>query len=182
MKKIALFSAGLMAGIILTLIVLLIFSSISEQIRLRAFRDKGEYTGQLLRDFELKSLDDGKVWRLKNLKGKVSLIKIWSPDCEGCMVEMERLNELYNSTSRDKLIILGLPISHDQKILEDTISQYQIHWPQLYTPDPYNNELIRFLNTYQVPSYWIVDKTGVIIDADLKIFDEVEKSLGFLLN
>jgi thiol-disulfide isomerase/thioredoxin len=77
---------------------------------------------------------DGKVWALKDLRGRAVLVNFWASWCEPCRAEMPSLQALTQLEGDDRLVILA--VNHKEPVA--TIARYvqttQLSLPVL--PDP----------------------------------------------
>lgn len=108
---------------------------------------------------------DGKEFSLKDFKGKVVLLHFWATWCPPCLREMPSLDELQEkfSESKDDIVVLTLSFDRSGKIdrIEEFFSKNNIHNLKIYIDE--QEKLAQALNTFALPSTFIVSKSGKII-------------------
>ena len=109
-------------------------------------------------DFEAISLD-GRKWRLSDLKGKVTLIDIWSINCGPCRRDHPKLQALYDgSKSTRHLQVLTFALDNDPVPVRSYMVQQGYTFPvivnerlsvQLFTADGNG-----------IPEQFVIDQEG----------------------
>ena len=113
-------------------------------------------------DFEL-TASDGKIVRLKDLRGKVVLLNFWATWCPPCKAEMPDLNVLQRKYGADRdFVVLGI---NDMENAADVIAFAEregIAFPLLLDPD---GRVIKDLfDVRYLPTSMIIDRDGNIRD------------------
>jgi cytochrome c biogenesis protein CcmG/thiol:disulfide interchange protein DsbE len=113
-------------------------------------------------DFEL-TASDGKVVRLKDLRGKVVLLNFWATWCPPCKAEMPDLNALHQKygTEHD-FVVLGV---NDEEGAADVVAFAEregIAFPLLLDPD--GRVIEKLFNIRYLPTSMIIDREGNIRD------------------
>ncbi len=103
---------------------------------------------------------DGKVYRWKDLKGKVLIIDFWATWCDPCRKSMPELESLYKKY-KGKLIIVGFSKDDDPKsVLQFIRNGVKVSYPVAMS----NSKLERMLGgILGLPTTFIVDREGRII-------------------
>jgi len=128
-------------------------------------RELGGWEGKPAPDFELTSLDGGKV-SLAALRGSVVLLEIWFTGCPPCMKETPHLCALTREFEERGCAIVGanadrlLGLSDDDAVRQRYVKQEKIdyrvvHWAQ-ESDQAYGNIAI-------FPTMFLMDQNGTIV-------------------
>jgi peroxiredoxin len=79
--------------------------------------------------FELRGLD-GKMYALKDLKGKIVVLNFWFIACKPCVNEMPVLNTIKNSYDRKKVVFLALSLDSKDAV-NSFLQNHQFNYIQL---------------------------------------------------
>jgi thiol-disulfide isomerase/thioredoxin len=105
---------------------------------------------------------DGKVSKLKDLKGKAVILDFWATNCPPCIEEIPHLKELKAKYGQD-LELVGLHVGDDEDRVQVPafVERLKIDY-QLAYPD---DELTRyvFANESAIPQTAIFDRNGTMI-------------------
>jgi len=105
---------------------------------------------------------EGSPITLKDLKGKVVLIDFWALYCGPCLVEMKNLLRYYPELHYDGFEILAVNLDEDKVKVLNYIDKQKIPWPVLYSGAGWDDEARVSYNLANIPSYWLVDRKGVL--------------------
>src|SRR5438105_514130 len=136
-------------------------------------------------------LKDGDAWinstplKLEQLRGEVVLIDFWAWDCPFCAQAMPHIRELYDTSAKDGLVIIGVPtprIDYEKDIpkIREAVTKKGIKYPVVV----YNKYQIwrdYLCNTW--PSHFGVDQEGVIqlSHSGTERYEDTEKVIQRLL-
>jgi thiol-disulfide isomerase/thioredoxin len=113
--------------------------------------------------FTLTSIDGDEI-SLSDFKGKVVYLDFWASWCGPCMREVPHAKELKKRFDGvDDLVFLYVSVDEDQEAWRRTVEQHQIQGVHLNIKGM-NNETARQYNIKGVPSFFIIDREGVIKD------------------
>jgi RNA polymerase sigma factor (sigma-70 family) len=114
-------------------------------------------------DFTVKTAD-GRVFRSRDLKGKVLLIDCWATWCSPCMAKMPKLKELYQKRHADGLEVLGMNFDNDQPKAREILKTLNLPWSEVFVPaDEANRELWETaMGLESLPRLLVIDKGGVL--------------------
>jgi thiol-disulfide isomerase/thioredoxin len=124
-----------------------------------------EIVGQLL---------DGSPVKLSGYLGQPVLINFWATWCPPCRTEMPWLEEVYAANKDDGLVLLAVdagervPPSMVADVVTDFATSMGLTFPIMLPEDPYAAQ-----RQYQVsglPSTFLLDKDGVVVDAQRGMF------------
>ena len=115
-------------------------------------------------EFELNSMDqDGKKYKLSDLKGKVVILNFWATWCGPCRMEIPDFNELYLENKDKGLIILGISTDDTKRGLTNFLKSYKVEYPILFGS---NKQISKISNEYggirALPTSIIIDANGEI--------------------
>lgn len=107
-------------------------------------------------DFSITTLDGEKI-TLRDLKGKRVILDFWATWCAPCLREIPHFTRLYEETSRDDLIIVGIS-SEKEEGLKTFIEQRGVKYPIASAknlPRPYSE-------VRAIPTTFFIDRRGII--------------------
>jgi thiol-disulfide isomerase/thioredoxin/outer membrane lipoprotein-sorting protein len=108
--------------------------------------------------FEVKSIG-GESYSLSALKGKPVLLDFWATWCAPCRKSMPALEKISADSKNTGLVILGVNIGEDQKIVEEFLKKTPFGYPAVMSGES------GILESYQVTAY----PTFILIGRDGKI-------------
>ena len=108
---------------------------------------------------------DGKTVDLADLRGKVVLIDFWATWCPPCVEEAPALVETYEKFKDRGFEIVGISLDSDKGALEKFTSENKMTWPQFFDGKGWDNELAQRFKIQSVPTLWLLDREGKLIDA-----------------
>lgn len=103
--------------------------------------------------------DEGKVWRLTDLRGKVVFINFWATWCTTCETEMPSKEALFTKMKGKPFQMLGMLFRDDPENLVPYKKTHKISFPTLISPD---NDSAKKYGITGVPETFIVDKEGIV--------------------
>jgi peroxiredoxin len=115
-----------------------------------------KWEGFLAPDISVTTLD-GKTIQLDQLKGKRVVLDFWATWCGPCVREIPHLNRLYNETSRDDLMIIGIS-DENEATLKSFVAGKGVNYPvasEKNLPSPYKD-------VHLIPTTFFIDRNGVI--------------------
>lgn len=131
-------------------------------------------------DFALPDLS-GKIFSLKDFKGKMFIINFWATWCPACEEEIPELNELSERYKNESLVVIGIALDKDSlNLVEPFVRKKGIRYSVLKG----NEQMLRGLEGFSgMPTTLIVDQKGNIKKKYDGSFDkdDLEKNLKELL-
>lgn len=107
-------------------------------------------------DFQVKDLD-GKIWSLKELRGKTIILNFWFISCAPCIKEIPELNKLVGEYKNKEVIFLGLTYNTSQHV-QNFLKKSAFNFTQL----PNSGEISKKYNVFYFPTSFVIDKNGII--------------------
>jgi len=110
-------------------------------------------------DFALPDLS-GRVIRMRDLRGKVVVLNLWTTWCPPCVQEMPTLERLHGEMSDEDLVVLA--VSQDEKpdLVRPWIEKRAFTFPVLLDPLA---ETGHALGVSGYPETFVVDRQGTIV-------------------
>ncbi len=135
--------------------------------------------GQAARDFQV-TLLDGTAFVLSNQAGKIVLLDFWDVGCLPCRKAMPHLKELHRTYGGRGLVILGISLDTDRKLLEGFLEKYDLPWKIACTFQGWGDETAKLYRVNSTPSTWLIDRQGILRGVDLS-GDTLTKAILALL-
>jgi peroxiredoxin/outer membrane lipoprotein-sorting protein len=123
-------------------------------------------SGQDAPDFELRTLDGGKV-KLSDYRDKVVWLYLWQCGSPQCREELPQLQQLYERQKDKGLVVLGFNFTDDKRVIRAFLRENPLTFPVLHdcskiarrvATDSYGDK------TSAVPMSCIIDRQGRIVD------------------
>ncbi|MFH0887295.1 MAG: TlpA disulfide reductase family protein [bacterium] len=116
---------------------------------------------QLAYDFSLPNLN-GKQVKLSSFRGKIVLLNFWASWCPPCREEMPSIENLFKKMKGKDFKILAVSLDEGgADVVKKFIAKNRYTFPVLLDPD--NNAAGKY-GIYSIPTTYIIDKQGYIID------------------
>jgi peroxiredoxin len=118
--------------------------------------------------------ENGKIWKLSDLRGKVVFINFWATWCSACKAEMPHKEALFQKMRGKPFQMLGMLFRDDPDNLIHYFKTQQVSPPTLISPD---NEAAKIFGITGVPETFIIDKEGVIREKIVgpRVWDDPEQ-------
>jgi thiol-disulfide isomerase/thioredoxin len=115
---------------------------------------------------------DGGFADIDHYKGKAVLVVFWSSTSPTFAEHLPQLQQV-ESRYPDHLAFIGINLDTDESALDAFLSAHQIAWPQIVSADPSErggrHPLARDFGIQVLPTYWLVDAEGIVVDESLSI-------------
>lgn len=119
--------------------------------------------GNAAPSFTLTDIDGNSV-SLEDFKGKVVYLDFWASWCGPCMREVPHAKELKERfKGQDDLVFLYISVDEDLEAWKNTVAQHEIKGVHLNIQGM-GNETAELYNVKGVPTFYIIDREGVIHD------------------
>ncbi len=123
--------------------------------------------GQIAPDFTAKT-PEGVSVSLKQSLGKVTVIDFWASWCGPCRKENPSVVAMYNEFHSKGLNIVGVSLDDDAAEWKKAIAKDKITWTQISNLKKWKDPIAIQYNIEQIPTTFLLDKTGKIIAKDLR--------------
>ena len=110
---------------------------------------------------------DGRGIDLGKLRGKVVLVDFWATWCGPCMAEMPHLLSTFQKLHGKGFEIIGISLDEDEAALKRVLKSKKIAWPQFFDGRGWENEVARRFNIDGLPTMWLINKDGMLVDTDV---------------
>ena len=127
--------------------------------------------GKPAKDFST-TLISGEKFSLSNLKGKVILIDFWATWCPPCVKGVPHLKKLYKKYKDKNFEIIGISLDKKKELVDEYISKERIEWKMIYSGKAWAGDIARDYKVNLIPSYWVIDKEGILRDFGFHLRDE----------
>ena len=123
---------------------------------------------------------DGRPVAVESLRGRPVLVHYWATWCEPCKVDIAQIRELYAKYGPKKFAVVGIALDTDKVQLAKFLAAKPIPWPQLHESGGLDGRLAEELGVLTLPTMFLLDAQGNVVDRNLVITD-LEKKLESLL-
>lgn len=111
---------------------------------------------------------DGKIISLNKSLGKVTIIDFWASWCGPCRRENPNVVALYKEFHGKGLNIVGVSLDKTLADWQKAIAKDGITWIQVSNLKFWEDPIAKLYNVQQIPTTFILDKSGKIIAQDLR--------------
>lgn len=118
---------------------------------------------------------DGKKYNFNKLKDKKVVLVFWASWCKYCIDEIPYIKEFYKNKKDDTLLITA-SIDKDKNSAIDAVKKYSMNYP-VVIKSTQNSHFFSYFTTTQVPSIWVIDKSGKIVAHNLLHISDAQKIL-----
>jgi thiol-disulfide isomerase/thioredoxin len=123
--------------------------------------------GKVAPDFSAKN-PQGQLVSLKQSLGKVTIIDFWASWCGPCRAENPNVVALYNELHSKGLNIIGVSLDEDLNKWNEAIAKDKITWTQVSNLKKWKDPIAISYGIEQIPTTFILDSNGIIIEKDLR--------------
>ncbi|HEX9023137.1 MAG TPA: TlpA disulfide reductase family protein [Geobacteraceae bacterium] len=115
----------------------------------------------------------GQQVTLANYRGSVLIIDFFASWCQPCKRSIPHLIELNRKYGKKGLQILGLSLDEDKDDLVDFITPLRLNYPAALA----NEDLQAEYGLRSLPTFFIINKKGVVAEKYMGLTDEVKKNV-----
>ncbi len=144
-------------AILLTLLGIAIYVNSTTTDR----KEAAPVEGFLAPHFSLATLE-GKKIHLPDQNGQPIVLNFWTSWCRPCQAEAPALEKLHQQY-QGKVLIVGVNLTAQDTVdnVKKFQQQHRLHYPLLLDP---NNEVGHLYEANAIPSTYLIDKNGVIVE------------------
>jgi len=118
-------------------------------------------------NFTLKSIDDTTTYTLKQFKGNVVILNLWTSWCKGCKKEMPAFFKFQKEYKNSNVKIIAINLDDNtqkaKKFLHSIETKLGYKTPFIVLQNP-NKSVAKAYQCGAMPSTYIIDKNGNIQD------------------
>jgi thiol-disulfide isomerase/thioredoxin len=122
---------------------------------------------------------DGRKIDLAELRGKVVMLDFWATWCPPCREATPEIVGVYRRLHERGFEIVGISLDEGKAELREYLLQHQMTWPQYFDGGGWNNKLAQKYEIHSIPSVWLVNKAGYLVDVEGR--DDLEGKVERLL-
>lgn len=106
--------------------------------------------------------EQGKIYHLADLKGKVIYIDLWASWCAPCRAEVPNFKKLQNKfKGNDQVAFIGIAVYDAKNNWRTALSEDKPDWLQLYDT---TGSLAKSYVASAIPKYILIDKNGKVLN------------------
>lgn len=113
---------------------------------------------------------DGNFLSIEDLKGKTVLVIFWSSQAKPFVDQLPALMEFLKKAPK-QVTVVGVSLDTDELDLADFVEARGLTWPQIFYSEPekrgWNSPVASYYGISSLPTFWIVDSTGVVAETDV---------------
>lgn len=130
--------------------------------------------GKSAPDFTLPTMK-GDSLSLSSLRGKYVLIDFWASWCPDCRKASPSLVKIYNQYKNKNFTVLGVSIDEDKDRWLNAIEKDALTWQQVISADGWNSNELKAYAVRWLPTSYLIDPQGVIVDKSIDVTTLEEK-------
>ena len=100
-----------------------------------------------------------------NCESQVVLLDFWATWCPPCVEEVPELVATYEKFRGQGFEIVGISLDENKAAFEKFTTENKMTWPQFFDGKGWENELAKRFGIQTVPTMWLLDREGKLVDA-----------------
>lgn len=113
-------------------------------------------------------------------RGKTLLVIFWATWCQPCTEDLPQIRALYEKHRQQDFEVVGINLDSAPEPIRPYLTQHRVPWPQIYEPGGLESEPARAFGIISLPTMFLVDKTGKVINRSAAV-DDLKDELPALL-
>ncbi|OYX25906.1 MAG: hypothetical protein B7Z06_06550, partial [Flavobacteriales bacterium 32-35-8] len=122
----------------------------------------------------------GKQIKLSNIKGKAVLLEFWASWCTPCRKDNKNLVTYYKKYNPLGFEIFQVSLDNNKEEWLEAINQDSLQWAHASDLNSWNNEAAMIYGINLLPTNFLINENGMIINRDLR-GQELEQKLTEIL-
>jgi len=122
---------------------------------------------------------DGTPVDISRLRGHVVLVDFWATWYPACMEEVPYVAATYRKYHDQGFDIIGISLDQDRTAMLAVTQAQGMTWPQYFDGRDWENRLVTSFGIHSVPTMWLVNKKGVLVNRDVR--DDLDSEVAKLL-
>jgi thiol-disulfide isomerase/thioredoxin len=114
-------------------------------------------------------------------RGKPVLIVFWASWATPVKQDLPELVKLYDKYKKDGLEIIGVNLDNERAELAAFVKENRISWPQIFEAGGMDSRLAVDYGIILLPSMFLVDSEGKVVNRNLRTSSEVDRQLAKML-
>jgi thiol-disulfide isomerase/thioredoxin len=110
-------------------------------------------------------------------RGKPVLIVFWASWATPVKQDLPELIKLYEKHKRDGLQIIGVNLDNERGEPDAFLKEHQVTWPQIFEPGGMESRLAVDYGIILLPSMFLIDSDGKVVNRNLRTSAEVDRQL-----
>jgi thiol-disulfide isomerase/thioredoxin len=110
-------------------------------------------------------------------RGKPVLIVFWASWATPVKQDLPELIKLYEKRKKDGLQIIGVNLDNERAESDAFLKENQVTWPQIFEPGGMESRLAVDYGIILLPSMFLIDSDGKVVNRNLRTSAEVDRQL-----
>jgi peroxiredoxin len=124
---------------------------------------------------------DGGYISIDDFRGHNVLVVFWATDADRFVELLPDLTAIAEQHTAAGLKVIGVNLDAEEPPVDAFLTQHSLTWPQIFYSDPakrrWENPIARYYGVQDIPTIWLVDARGVVVDTQVKL-SELEQKLA----
>jgi thiol-disulfide isomerase/thioredoxin len=111
------------------------------------------------------------------LRGKTVLIAFWATWAAPAKDDLPQLLKTYQSNHQSGLEVIGVNLDNDKATLDAFLKETPLPWSQIFEPGGMDSRLANEFGIISLPTMFLVDAQGKVINRNIRTAAELDKQL-----
>jgi peroxiredoxin len=116
---------------------------------------------------------DGGFVKIEQFKGRPVLVVFWSSDSEPFQEMVPKLRQALPRYEKLGLAVIGVCLDENETSMDAFMEKSGLSWTQIFYADQskrqWDHPLVRYYGVQSVPTLWLVDRNGSVVDTELTL-------------